>query len=157
MAPVTSRSLVFGRNNIYFYIAFRRLVMPILHTINKELGVVLSSLAGDISDADLLSSYKELYESECWQPGFHEIVDLRNAQMGGVTSDGLRRVSSMVESFTKGKCEEFKTAFIAPDDLPFGIARMYEVLSSETPENVMVFRDLNKAFKWLEIEDPLLE
>jgi hypothetical protein len=131
--------------------------VPILHTINEELGVVLSSLVGAISDSDLLPSYKQLYENEKWKPGFHEIVDLRNAQMNGVTSEGLRQLSSLVESYTNGKCESFKTAVIAPEDLPFGLARIYAAISSETPERVMVFRDLNKAFEWLGIEDSLLK
>ena len=130
--------------------------MPILHTINEELGVVLSSWVGDISDSDLLPSYNQLYQNENWKPGFDEIVDLRNADLSDVTSEGLERLSSTVKHITAGKCEVFKTAVIAPDDLPFGLARVYEAVSVDTPERVRVFRDLKRAFEWLEIEDPLL-
>ncbi len=131
--------------------------MPILHTINEQLGIVLSSWVGQISDSELLPSYQQLYENELWKPGFHEIVDLRDADMSSVSSEGLDRLASMVKRYTIGKCDEFKTAVVAPDDLHFGIARIYEVHSSESPEIVMVFRDLNRAFEWLGIENTLLE
>lgn len=130
--------------------------MPILHTINEELGVVLSSWVGDISDSDLLPSYKQLYQNENWKPGFNEIVDLRNAELSDVTNKGLERLAIFVKQVTVGKCEVFKTAVIAPDDLPFGLARVYEAVSVDTLESVRVFRDLKLAFEWLEIEDPLL-
>ena len=131
--------------------------MPILHTINEELGVVLSSWVGDISDSDLLLSYEQLYQNENWKPGFNEIVDLRNAELSDVTSEGLEQLSITVKQITAGKCEVFKTAVIAPDDLPFGLARVYEAVSADTPERVMVFRDLKHAFVWLDIEYSLLK
>ena len=71
--------------------------MTILHTINEERGIVLSSFLGAISDADLLPAYKQLYENKRWKPGFHEIVDFRNAQMEGVTGEGLHRLVGRVE------------------------------------------------------------
>ena len=131
--------------------------MTILHTINEEHGIVLSSLVGAIADADLLPSYKQLYENKRWKPGFHEIVDLRDAQMDGVTGEGLRRLSSLVEGYIAGKCDGFKTAVIAPEDLPYGLARLYEAVSEESPENVMVFRDLNQALEWIGVDDSILE
>ena len=39
----------------------------------------------------------------------------------------------------KVNARNLRRTFIAPDDLPFGIARMYEVISSETPENAHRF------------------
>jgi len=131
--------------------------MPILFTIYEEHGFFLSTWVGDISDSDLLSTYKQLFESEDYQPGFHEIADMRNVQMGGVTTQGLRRLASMVERYLAGQCEGFKTAIIAPKDLPFGLSRQYEFLSDESPERVMVFREPKEALKWIGADDSLLE
>ena len=126
--------------------------MPILHSINEELGLVISSWVGEISDADLLPSYKKLYENKIWKPGFNEIVDVRNAQVKSVTSKGLLQLSDLVKSYVKEKGIEFKTAIIAPEDLQFGLSRVYEAISHESPEKIMVFRDLNDAFDWLDID-----
>jgi len=129
--------------------------MPILHTINRDLKLVMSSWVGDISDSDLLPSYRKLYDDASWQPGFSEIVDLRDAELSSVTSEALRRLASMVDGYTRGKCEQFKTAVIAPSNLPFGIARMYEVYADTSPEDVKVFRDLKPAFEWIGISEYL--
>jgi len=77
--------------------------------------------------------------------------------MSSVSSESLTDLASMVEGYTKGKCQEFKTAVIAPEDLPFGISRIYEAHSYDSPETVKVLRDLNKAFEWLGIDDQLLQ
>ena len=61
-------------------------------------------------------------------------MDLRDAQMEGVTSEGLQQLSSLVSRYTNVKPGGFNTAVIAPEDLPFGLARVYEVVSKETPE-----------------------
>ena len=127
--------------------------MPISFTIYEERGFFLSSYVGVISDSDLLSSYKQLLEDEKFKPGFHELADMRNAQMTGVTSEGLRHLSSMVESHLTGKCKGFKTAVIAPKDFLYGMSRMYEMISDGTSETVMVFKEPNKAIEWIGIED----
>ena len=131
--------------------------MPILHTINEKIGVVVSSWVGKISGSEILPSYKQLYESDLWKPGLNEIVDLRDADMSSVSSEILSDLAAMVEGYTKGKCQGFKTAVIAPEDLPFGISRIYEAHSYDSPENAKVFRDLNKAFEWLGVDDQLIQ
>ena len=98
--------------------------MPIFHEINKKSGVVVSSWVGEIHDLEVLPSYKQLYENSLWRPGFHELVDLRNVDINAVSSETIRKLSSVVEKYTKGKCHGFKTAVVANNDIPFGLARM---------------------------------
>jgi hypothetical protein len=131
--------------------------MPISFTFYAEHELFLSKWEGDISDSDLLQSYKQLFNRDKYKPGFHQITDIRNADMSGVTSKGLRQLSIMVEEHLSGKCEEFKTALTAPKDREFGFSRMYEMLSDESPEKVMVFRGIDDALKWLGIEEISIE
>ena len=91
------------------------------------------------------------------EPGFHEIADMRNAQMATVTGEGMRGVNLMVQERLAGKCDDFKTAVIAPENLPFGLSRLYEQYSHESPENVMVFREVSKALQWIGVDDALIE
>lgn len=127
--------------------------MPISFTIYEDRGFLLSTWSGVISDPELLSSYKQLFENERYKPGFHEIADLRNAEMSGVTGEGYRRLSMLVENHLKGKCEGFRSAIIADEDYVFGMSRMYEMISGEELEEVMVFREPYEAAKWLGIDD----
>jgi hypothetical protein len=130
--------------------------MPILHKIDEKLGIVLSTWIGIVSDADAVPAYRQLYEDKRWKPGFHEIVDLREADVSGVTSRGLRAVSGMVDDYTGEECEEFRTAVIAPKDLPFGVARIYQAISDETPERVRVFRDVKTALEWMNVDESFI-
>ena len=123
--------------------------MPVSFTIFEERGFFLSTWSGAITDSVLLSSYKQLFEDEKYKPGFHEIADLRKARFDNLTSEGFRNLSKMVDSYLAGKCESFKTAMIVSHDFPYGMSRMYEVFSSNTPETVQVFRDPNKAIEWI--------
>lgn len=131
--------------------------MAILHKIYEEYGIVVSTLVRAISDDDLVTAYQELYENERWKPGFNEIVDLRRADMEGVTGEGLRRLSAMVDHYVHGRSEGFKTAIVASDDLPYGLARMYDAISTDSPENVRVFKELDEALDWIGIDGSLLE
>ncbi len=126
--------------------------MPISFTFYEEHKLFLSKWEGAISDSELLTSYKQLLSNDKYKPGFHEISDTINANVTGVTSEGINRLFTMVERHLSGKCEGFKTAIIAPKDLEFGMGRIYEAVSSESFENVMVFRSTDDALKWLSIE-----
>jgi hypothetical protein len=131
--------------------------MAISHKVYTKHEIVFSSWVGTITDADILEAYKKLYEDERWKPGFNEIVDGRNAQPGGVTIDGLRQLEKLVERYTAGKCEGFRTAIIAPKDLSYGLGRLYEALSENSPESVRVFRDPGEALKWVGFDEPASE
>jgi hypothetical protein len=131
--------------------------MGITFNINEKKGFFVSTLVGGISDADLLSAYRSLFEDERFKPGMIEIADMREAQMEAVTSDRLYRLSAMVHRHLEGKCEKFKVAIIAPALLPYGISRAYEVISASSAENVRVFREIDKAFEWVGVDANLIE
>ena len=79
-----------------------------------------------------------------------EFADLSEADMRLVTSSGLAELANDVEEeFRKLGIESIKTAVYSPDDLPFGLGRVYQAWSDESPERVRVFRDRSKAIEWL--------
>jgi len=45
-----------------------------------------------------------------------------------------------------------KTAVVAPNDLDFGMVRMFQAKTAGTPRYLMVFRTLEKAMEWMKIE-----
>ena len=127
--------------------------MPITFSINLKAGYFLSKYRGVITDALLLSSYQDFHEGDNWVPGLHELADLSQADMTRVTETGLRKLSEYVESVYREHGQSYiKTAAFAPTDLPFGIARMYEVFSSKSPEYLQVFRLIDDAESWLVID-----
>ena len=130
--------------------------MPVSFTIASDHGVILSSWVGVLSDAELITAYEGLLSNEAFEPGLHEVVDVRDAQMDAVTSEGLRRLAAMVAHHLAGRCERFKTAVIASSGLQYGLGRQYGVYSDESPEHTAVFRDPAGAFAWVGADESLL-
>ena len=126
--------------------------MPITFEIHADQGYFVSTWRGEILDADLQSSYDALLRNEKYKPGYHEITDVRDADMKCVTGDGLRELSLMVRQRLGDDCIGFKTAIVAPEDLIFGLSRIYEVYSSDSPESVSVFREIVEALAWINME-----
>ena len=82
---------------------------------------------------------------------------MRHAQVEGITGKGWRALSDMVAHHLHGKSEGFRTAIIAPEDIHYGMSRMYEMISEGTIENVRVFRKPNEAIMWIGVDDFSLE
>ena len=117
---------------------------------NIEEGYFISKFTGEISDGDLLSSYKAYFEKEGWTPLSKEIVDLSELDSTTVTSDGMRRLSSYIENLLIERgITTYHTTVYAPHDLTFGLSRIYEVMAGGSPESVMVFRQLSDAVSWI--------
>ncbi len=123
--------------------------MPIVFTIDNEKKVTLSTWIGEVSDLELVSSYKKLFEGGSWQPGYDGIIDLRNARLDLVTDKGLYNLHVLVRSHTDGKCEQFNSVLIASDDLVKELAAKYESFSADELHKLTVFADIKEAYKWL--------
>lgn len=123
--------------------------MAVITEIDHDNLIRISRLVGKIDYKELIASLKELYSD----PGFAElpysIWDLNEADLSSITAD---QVSSLV-SFVKdnwGIEGNKKSAFVAGQDLAFGLARMYEQpLSLNTPSAVQIFHTMDEAMEWL--------
>jgi hypothetical protein len=105
---------------------------------------------GKITEKELLGEYKQFFEGGEWIPGSSELVDLSEADLSEISTNGVLKFVSFNESvYKKNNVTSTKTAVYAPNDFPFGLARMYSFLADESPETVHVFRDLQTAEMWL--------
>ena len=66
-----------------------------------------------------------------------------------VSAASVRDVARRVSHHVASRLEEGKLAVIAPRDLLFGMARMYEMLRDDSPVEVRVFRERDEAESWL--------
>ena len=123
--------------------------MPILHAIDTEKGIVISTWVGEISDADLVESYQKHFEDEQWEPGYSSIVDLRNAELSSVTDEGLFNLFKLVRSYTEGECDGFASVIIASDDLARELTAKFDSFSNDGFHTIEIFEDIQEAYKWL--------
>lgn len=81
---------------------------------------------GRITDAEALDAWKNYLEGNTWKPEQNEFADLSKAQFDEITVEGLMRLARYIERIYKeNNIEQKKVAVYSPNDLPFGIARMY--------------------------------
>ncbi len=123
--------------------------MPILHAIDTEKSIVISTWVGEISDADLVESYRKHFENEKWEPGFSSIVDLRTAALNSITDEGLFALFKLVRSYTEGECDGFTSVIIAPDDLARELTAKFDSFSNDGFHTIEIFEDIQEAYKFL--------
>ena len=128
--------------------------MAVSFSVNHDLRYFFTKWCGNLTDVELLEGYKSFFESESWQPGLNEFVDMSEAISSEISSDAIRELALYCEELYKSHdINAIKTAVYAPNDLSYGIARMYTGWSGDSPESIRTFRDYEEAREWLEFEE----
>lgn len=124
--------------------------MAIDFTTFPDENYFLTTFSGTVTDAELLSRYQAFMHSEQWQPGMNELVDVAQGELTQLSSAGLRQLQEFTEGFLGEQATAMRTAVYAPDDLPYGLARVYSALAETSPELISIFRDREEARLWLD-------
>jgi hypothetical protein len=122
--------------------------MPIVHRVDRALGVVFATASGSLGDEELLDFAQKTANDPEFRSGVHELIDLRAADVSQITSRGLRRAAEIFAAFDSGPSHA-RIAFVAPADVVFGLSRMYQAFRSDSPAEIGVFRELHEARAWL--------
>jgi len=126
--------------------------MPITYVIDESSGVVLTTASGVLTDQELLEHKRKLTSDSKFRPGMVELSDIRAITKLAVTNAGIAQFVSQ-DASDKAALEGHKLAIVVSDDLAFGMARMYEMMTSMNIPGVRIFRDINEARSWLGLPD----
>ena len=131
--------------------------MPISFCFRPEHKVLICSHIGTIGDEEFLNSYTSLLENDRFAETMNLIIDLSRA-------DSSERSQLVLQSFAiiaKERFQDIRTkpmiAVIAPKDVSFGLARMYETFADMIPWDFAVFRTAGKALAWLRLPENFLD
>lgn len=114
-----------------------------LITVAQDL--VTLTLSGNL-DAECLHQIKaDLALRTDVRPEHSLLVDLRLACFDHLTPRAVRSVASLPLKFAPNA----RRAIVSPDDLGFGLARMFENLRADQTRAFRVFRDIDAALDWL--------
>lgn len=133
----------------------REVDVPITHHIHQDLKLIVSIHEGPVRDDEFLASHRELFASRRFDCAFNRVIDLRRTDSRFRSPDALREFA---EYFAKHyeRCEAApKTAVIAPGDVSYGMARMYEAFVHRVPGEFVVFRTAHEALAWLGLPEEL--
>ena len=121
--------------------------MPISYRIDSDLGVVLTTATGALTDDELLAHKKKLARDPAFTPGMAELADMRGVERIDVTAEGVRTL--IAQDQAAGVQGSLRLAIVASQDELFGMARMYQMLGEDGFVRVHVCRDADDARAWL--------
>ena len=133
--------------------------MPITFHFRPDANLVVCVHEGTRPDDQFLACCKTMYKHELYDLSMNRLVDMREAESASRSTDCLRKLASFL-------CEQFKEtqahpkiAIVAPKDLSFGIARMYEIFTEDEdrPWDLVIFRAVDAALAWLDLPDDFLD
>ena len=130
--------------------------MPLEYRIDRERRVVFATATRTLSDEDVFA-----YQREVWSrsdlTGYDEIVDVGLAEDLVVSSGDRVRALADLASAMDVPGASSRLAIVAPQDLAYGFARMFETyrtMSQSGAKVVSVFRSMQAALDWLGAGNP---
>ena len=119
--------------------------MPWSYRIDKELKTVFSKVTGAATYDDVRDHREALLNDSEFDHTYNQLVDFSE-----ITKFELSL--STMEAIAKSKLfsETSMRAIVAPQDLAFASARVFEAYYPS--DTVMVFRELDEARRWLDLD-----
>ena len=125
--------------------------MPIDHHIDHDRRLVRARCLGILTDEDIFG-----YQREVWSrpdvSGYDELVDLSEVEEIALPSAGRVRELARLSASMDPRSPSSKLAIVAPDDLAFGLGRVYEAYregNDQSTKRVGLFRSLADALTFL--------
>jgi hypothetical protein len=123
--------------------------MPITSQIEPEQQLAVFWHVGDVPDEELLTFYGEFLDDPRAADCLNLLVHLEETRSTGRSSQALRALAGLLEERWTASDPHRRVAVVAPIDVSYGLARMYEALSDRVPWEFCVFRDVAAARVWL--------
>jgi hypothetical protein len=106
---------------------------------------------GQIEFDDLLYHIQELSENPEYIPPMKKLVDYRNSTLSKLTSSEAQKFTDK-KAQLKDKFRNEICAFVTTTDLDFGMSRVHGANIESSQITTNVFRKVEDALSWLQIE-----
>ena len=121
--------------------------MTVEFRIDKDEGIVYGTLKGEFELGEILEALAEVVLSDDYRPGLNGITDLREMNWESDQADLRKLVQFMVEH--SDRIGRSRSAIVVSGDRAYGMSRMFEVFSEQSPLVVREFRDFDEAKRWV--------
>lgn len=122
--------------------------MAFRHTIDPKAQVIFAVATGTISPGEALEMCGVIQADPAFSPSLNVLLDLRGARVVWDHA-ALRRM---------GECRPFarrsRRAIVVPDDLHYGLGRVYGALADPAGGESLPFRTLEDACAWIGVPVP---
>jgi hypothetical protein len=121
--------------------------MTVEFRINSDEGIVYGTVSGDVDADEIMDGLDEVINGEEYEPGFSGITDLRHIRWESDQGDLRRLVQFLIRN--RSRLKPHRSAVVVSGDRTYGMTRMFEVFSEQTPIKLRVFRDYDRALSWV--------
>lgn len=122
--------------------------MPAEYTIDKAQKMVFSKAYGVFTDQEVYAHQDKLRNDPDFNPSFSQLVDCTNVtNADALSTDAMYELADR-NPFGAGS----HRAFVAPKKLLYGLFRMFQILTDDYPDELIVFKDLTEARRYLKLE-----
>lgn len=121
--------------------------MSIKYNYNPENDAIYATIEGKISFEEFQLTLAKITETEDFPPNTRILWDLRKMDFSIIDWDFSKQLVNIRE--LNPKRAHSRVALVADNDLNFGITEMHVFQSTKLPQEMMVFKDFNKAERWL--------
>ena len=130
--------------------------MPIRYHLKPDQKLASFVHVGAVTDDEFLSFYRALYADSRFDQSFNLLVDLRQTDSSVRSSGALDSFAGFMQRQLLNSRARPKVAVIAPQDISFGLARMYAAFARDVPWEFEVFRAPDRALAWLGLPESLV-
>jgi len=122
--------------------------MPITVDTNLGRNLTIFKATGMLEFEEVILVLRDFYSDE---PTANVLVDLSKLPTVQVSAKEIQALAVFQPRF-EGKRVPGKTAILAPSELMFGLAKMFEAQSGiqNAPHSVRVFKSIASAISWIE-------
>jgi hypothetical protein len=113
--------------------------------------LVITLCIGEVTLNEISATFSEIRNHPGFHPDFRQLSDLSLASSIPLRFPDLYHLQQACDPFSN----QGKRAVVAPDPVPFGLSRMYQLIVNNP--NFEVFRSLPDALTFLEWNGTLLE
>ena len=121
--------------------------MPASYRIDVSLGLVFSTAQGVLTNDDILVHQAALRDDVNFDPAFSELYDFRSVTKFELSAEQIQAIAGRPIYGTGSRA-----ALVAPDDLVYGLLRMFQTMAEGGHGNIQIFRDMDDARSWLGLE-----
>ncbi|HEY3928217.1 MAG TPA: hypothetical protein VGL89_07580 [Candidatus Koribacter sp.] len=115
--------------------------MAVKITLDPELRLASRTYSGVVSSSDLLDSIKQYPSLPGFDPSYDELMDFRWAENISALVEDIHRCAIQPAPFDN----RAKRVILAPQELVYGLARMYQILGEDVHPNIFVVRTIEEA------------
>jgi len=125
--------------------------MPVDYKIIESRKLVYARLIGTVDASDLEQHFKDLSQDDRYISPMKKLVDCRSCDDYRLSTADEQKLASLKEVFAD-KFHNERCAIVAPTNLLYGSNRSFQEQSFDSVIQTMVFRNINDAITWLQLD-----